>query len=473
MMEKFLAKRPGKNLIIFRHEEEIPVTQEGINLFALNYECSFTFDPALDILAGSSTLKDAGRSFSEILVTNEDILMSRDAFWAYNARNLLSSLFLCGVRHWRYLHHEAGNATRADFPSLTGTIFGMLDDLARARAESGDTNNRTSKRFPQWWNLAPDSEQATIRTTVLDAPLSTAGSLLAVVNTYTGNVKHFYSENKCAPLFRSQGDENIYAFLPTLNARMLNVLLRTANVAWQDSLRVAACGVSSWDRHSLSVLGHFYAESLLQEDAFLMLAKNARDEILSWYKGTMAWGQGPTSTSLTLFRKVVEETTGNQGGRLTALSIETPELCDDYSYLHLDEDGWSVGTIEEELVNSMTTRGHIFLRPAGKEQSEEVKDLLELFEDMPQEGISYMKDDLTFISYYKAESLLNFEDLVTYSLLKEEDTDQSPATDEVDNPEFSSWSFLDNISVEDAEKQEGKNTLDKPDESGGTPDGTT
>lgn len=473
MMEKFLAKRPGKNLVIFRHEEEIPVTEDGINLFAPNYESSFKFDPALDILKGSSTLNDAARSFSEILVTNEDILESRDAIWPYNARNLLSTLFLCGVRFWRFLHHEAGNATCTDFLSLTGTIFGMIDDLATARMQSGDTEARTGKRFPRWWNLAPDSEQETIRAIVLDAPLCTAGSLIAVVKSYTGNIKHFSSERKCSPLFSSQGGQNLYAFLPSLNARMLNVLLRTASTAWGSNLRIAACGVSSWDRHSLSILGDFYAESLLQEDAFLMLAKNAADEILSWYKGTTAWGQGPTSASLTYFRKIVEETTGNQGGRLTALPIETPEHCDDYSYLHLDEDGWSVGVIEEESVDGMAERGHIFLRPADKAQSEEVKGLLALFEDMPKEEISYMKDDLTFISYFQAESLLGFEDLVARSmLLEKEETDQASASDEADSREYPSWSFHDDISEEDDEKQEGENASDKPEESDGTSDGT-
>lgn len=395
--------RPGKNLVIFRDETEIPIQKGGINLYAPGYECTFGFDPAFDMLSASPTLNEASRSFCEALVTDGDILNSRDPFWAFNARNLLSALFIGGVFFWKSIHKRAGEFLPSDLPSLTDVILGMVDDMASARMKKGESTSRVSASLPGWWNLVPEEERDILRAIMLDAPLNTAGSLIAVVNSFTGGLSAFYSSGKCDLLFDPDTEENIFAFLPALNAATLNVLLRTARAAWGKNLRLAACGVSSWPRRSLDVLGSFWSETFSGDDGFLLLASNPHKELVSWYSGDCAWGNALTASASSFFRKSVEETTGNPDGRLTALSVEAPELCDDYSFLRLSEEGWSLGSIKEELVDEMQGRGHVLLRPADCGQSEEIRSLRAIFEGRQGPVFSYQNGEETFVVHPHSE----------------------------------------------------------------------
>jgi hypothetical protein len=381
MMDEFLSVRKTHTLVLFRDEKDVPVMKTGINLYAPYFECSFGFDPALDMLAASPTVNEAARAFSEAIVTDRDILSSRDPIWSYNARSLLSSLFIGGVEFWKFLHRETDGSGGEDFPSLSDTIFGMVDDLASAKMKGGESSSRPSANFPQWWNLIPDEEQEFIRTTVLAAPLNTAGSLLAVINSYIGTIARLYSGDKCPLLFNPEWPENIYVYLPAINAQMLDILLRTARVAWGNELSVVACGISSWGKRFISILGDFCEETGLTEENFLMLGTSPSAETLSWYSGDMGWGEKISSAALTLFRRKVEETTGNPNGLLTSLHIETPERCSGGEWLKLSEAGWTVETVSREAVKEMASRRHVLLRPESGGQSQEVKKLRRIFGD--------------------------------------------------------------------------------------------
>lgn len=381
VMEEFLSSRNTHTLVIFRDEKEIPDTKKGVNLFAPYFECSFGFDPAFDILSGSATVNEAARAFSEALVTDGDMMMSRDPIWSYNSRGLLASLFVAGTALWKYLHKQSGGITGPDFPSLTDTIFGMIDDLSACRIRSGDLVTRTSMSFPEWWNIADDAEQEFIKSTVLGAPLNTAGSLLAVTNSYTGNIMRLYSGEKCPLLFNPDWPENVYVYLPAINAQMLDILLRTAKTVWKSDFSLVACGVSSWGKRPLAVLGNFLGESSMDDDRFLMLGTSPSAEILDWYSGSFGWGDSISAPALTFFRRKVEETTGNPNGLLTALHAETPERCAPGEWLRLTSAGWSVESIDEEKIESMKTRDHLHIRPEHGGQSDEVVSLRNIFGD--------------------------------------------------------------------------------------------
>lgn len=348
----FVSANRTHTLVIFRDEKEIPDFKAGVNLFAPGYECSFGFDPALDMLSGSASVGEAARAFSEAFVTDGDMLSARDPIWSYNARGLLSSLYICGVALWEYIHTHEGEEAGKSFPSLTDTIFGMLDDLASARIRTGDGTGRTALNFPSWWNIVPDAEQEFLKVTVLAAPLSTAGSLLAVVNSYTGNITRLYSGDKCPLLFNPDWPENVYVYLPSINAQMLGILLSCARVAWGNELKVAACGVSSWGKRFLSVLGEFYGETSFGRDNFFMHGTSPAGEILSWYTGDLGWGAKSSAPALTLFRSRVEETTGSPSGLLTALPVETPERCEGGEWICQTEAGWSVEDLGREALEN-------------------------------------------------------------------------------------------------------------------------
>lgn len=379
-LEEFLARRRGRTIVIFRDEKEIPDSKEGINLFAPYYEGSFGFDPALDILAGSSTINQAALNFAEALVTDSDIMSSRDPIWSYNSRGLFESLFIAGVQYWRVLHKNCAGQEK-DLPSLTDTIFGMLDDLASSKIRNGDAGGKAGMSYPEWWSVAGIPEQEFLKTTVLGAPMNTAGSLLAVANSYTGGIMRLYSEDKSPLLFNPEWGENVFVYLPSVNAPALGVLLKTAKVAWGNELRVAACGASSWGKRSLAVLGDFFSENHFEDEDFLIIGTSPTPEILEWYSGALSWGAAASVAGISFFRAKVAETTGNPNGRLTALPAETPEECGASEWLRLNDSGWSLKSLDERALEEMKTRSHIVLRPAKTAQSEEIARLRTIFSD--------------------------------------------------------------------------------------------
>lgn len=400
MMEDFLSERPGKTLVLFRDEKEIPVVREGINLYAPGCECSFGFDPAFDMLSASSSVREAAYRFSEALVTDGDILKSKDPIWPSNARNLLSSLFTGGVCLWKFMHEQhGGGPVPPDFPGLTDVVFGMLDDIAAARMRSGDPVSRTRKTFPEWWNIIPDDEQSTLSSIMLDAPLNTAGSLVAVTTAFTGGIQWYYSGEKCAHLFDTDQGYDAYAYLPALNAPTVNLLLRTARAAWGRELRIVAREMSSWSAPLQEILANFLTETFSFGDGCLLLDSNPPRGAESWHTGDIAWGNALTSRASAFFRRTVEESTGNPNGRITSLALETPESCGEGEWLLYSGGGWSQRKLSEARTEEMKRgRGHIKIRPAEDRRSEEMQAFLEVFEGRKPSSLSYEKDGRVFIN---------------------------------------------------------------------------
>ncbi|HCA41545.1 MAG TPA: hypothetical protein DEP01_08750, partial [Aminobacterium sp.] len=194
-------------------------------LFAPSYLSSCPFDPAFDILLGAEYVYDGARTFAEAVVPDTDIQVAHDPMWTYNARTLFLNLYMAGVAVWEYAHTHASSG-RAPLPSLTDTILGMVDDMAMTRMQTTETQYRDGNlSYPSWWHLLGPDEKIFLRNTVIGAPLSTSGSLLAVVNSYTGRLTNTYTATKCAPLFSTHKPSHIKVFLPSINAQTFRVLL--------------------------------------------------------------------------------------------------------------------------------------------------------------------------------------------------------------------------------------------------------
>lgn len=447
---EFLSQA-ANTVVLFKNPESVPKTRRGALVFAPGYEGSLMFDPALDFLVSAPSLQEGAKNFSESLVTDEDILSSRDPIWSYNSRSLLESLFICGTELWKYLHEDAASRPGRippDFPSLTDTIFGMFDDLAAAKTGAdGEKDKNSPRSLPEWWNIVPDGERQVLRTVVLGAPQTTAGSLLAVVNSYTSGISRTYSAGKCPALFSPDVEENVYVYLPAVNASMLGVVLKAATAAWGANTHIVAREVSSWNKRILDVFAEFLLSANLRDENVLATASTPPRDMASWWSGPVAWGTSPSYPSLGLFRAKVEETTGNVNGRLVVLETETPEHCSVSSYIRLDENGWSEGFISERAIDSVEGVSCIKIMPSGGEQSKEIRDLRRIFSDGERSPMFSVGDDGTHFVVFER---LDGEDEFIEEEPEETAETNAKNEDGMDEPDVDNFiDFLDFLSNED------------------------
>ncbi len=367
-------------------------------LFAPSYLSSCPFDPAFDILLGAEYVYDGARTFAEAVVPDTDIQVAHDPMWTYNARTLFLNLYMAGVAVWEYAHTHASSG-RAPLPSLTDTILGMVDDMAMTRMQTTETQYRDGNlSYPSWWHLLGPDEKIFLRNTVIGAPLSTSGSLLAVVNSYTGRLTNTYTATKCAPLFSTHKPSHIKVFLPSINAQTFRVLLSCALFIWGRRATICAHNVSAWGQSFIMSLSDFMVSHPLRDTELLITTQSPIPAIEHVYNGTMAWGARLSINALTSFRKKVEETTGNPGGLLTSLPVETPAQLPEDSYFELTEKGWGLRSFDTSLFQYCSTMEPFTLQPAETCQSEEVQRLKHIFAIEKKEVLNIKSDGTIFVS---------------------------------------------------------------------------
>jgi len=446
VVEEFLSCGEAKDkkgfsgtLVLFRSERDVPDSDEGIRLHAPGKSGSEPFDPALEFFAALPSVSEAALAFAGSLVTDGDMMASRDPIWSYNARMLTANLFSAGVRYWGFLHETAEDY---ELPSLTDTIFGMLDSLANARTDG-------AKKLPPWWRFASDSEREFFKATVLSAPASTAGSLLAVTNSYTSNIMRNYSQSKCRPLF----DDNmldLHVHIASITPSLLSVLLESAHAAWGGDLRIAAAGLHSWGKRYASVLANFMEASALPEENILLCAAAPSDILMSVWNGSVAWGADPTQRASLLFRDKAEETTGNKDGFVVSLEVETPANCGSSEYILLSEDGWSVGRIDAEAFDRVfgAERFRLFNDPemgADDLETMRLKRMVGLGDRVSgmfeKEGVCYIRgdDDCEFVF---GDFVSSDESPSPEAPEPEATRDERSASTEIEESDYDEWSMF-------------------------------
>lgn len=420
-------------------------------LLAPYYEGSAPFDPAFDMLCGSMRVYDAARAFAESIVTDGDLRSARDPIWTYNARTLLLNVYMARVCLWEYLHEcEAG---RKPFPSLTDTIFRMVDDLALSRMKTGEQQYRDGTlSYPEWWKLIGVAEQEFIRNTILGAPMNTAGSLLAVVNSYTGSVTNAYSASKSDALFEGDTPCHVRVHLPSINTQTLNIVLSSAATVWGRDMKVCAHGLSSWSKSFVSVFAEFIANRPFKDDSLLITSQGPVQELAPNYNGSTAWGAKPSVNALTFFRKCVEETTGNQNGLLTALPVESPDRLTDDAYMVQSDEGWELLLFDTRLITRAAMQKPITLTPVQTEQSIEIQRLRNLFAtEASRRSPLWERDGTLFVSFPAIENEL---------LSKPEESTENDGEKIIDHYDFEiedemkeddrpDWGFIDKFFRED------------------------
>lgn len=367
-------------------------------LFAPSYLSSCPFDPAFDILLGAERVYDGARTFAEAIVPDIDMQVAHDPMWTYNARTLFLNLYMAGVAVWEYVHTHTASQD-APLPSLTDTIFGMVDDMAMTRMQTTEAQYRNGElSYPSWWNLLGKDEKIFLRNTVLGAPLNTSGSLLAVVNSYTGRFTNTYTATKCTPLFSTYKPSHVKVFLPSINAQTFRVLLSCALFIWGHRATICVHNVSAWGQSFIMSLSDFMVSHPLRDMELLITTQSPVPAIEHVYNGTMAWGAQLSVNALTSFRRKVEETTGNPGGLLTSLPIETPAQLSENFYFELTEKGWELKSLDVSLFQRCSAMKSFALKPAETCQSEEVQRLKHIFAIEEKEVLNIKSDGTIFVS---------------------------------------------------------------------------
>ena len=155
------------------------------------------------------------------------------------------------------------------------TIFGMLDSLANARTDGAKTSVMVA--------FASDSE-GILQGDRFVRSGNTAGSLLAVTNSYTSNIMRNYSQSKCRPLF----DDNmldLHVHIASIAVKLLSVLLESAHAAWGGDFRIAAAGLHSWEGGAL----RFCIYGSLRAPEGILLCAAALQTFLYPYRTVVAW----------------------------------------------------------------------------------------------------------------------------------------------------------------------------------------